>query len=99
VAADPDHFNRIYQPELARGGAEICRLAPHTGAMAALTSRGPNVWDFRCCASPDGRLIAFCRAETGELPGLWVMKADGSDPRLLTRGLRDQGADHPRWVP
>ncbi|MCZ7636081.1 MAG: hypothetical protein M5U12_08640, partial [Verrucomicrobia bacterium] len=25
--------------------------------------------------------------------------ADGTDPRLLTRGLADQGADHPRWLP
>jgi len=51
------------------------------------------------CESPDGRLIAFCRAETGGAPGLWVMRADGSGQRLLTRGLEDRGADHPRWLP
>ena len=96
---DTDHFNRDYKPELARGGTEICRLHPLTGAVTVLTTRVPPVWDFRCGESPDGRQIAFCRAGTGGLPGLWVMHADGSHPRLLTRGLEEQGADHPRWLP
>ena len=96
---DTDHFNRDYKPELARGGTEICRLDPHTGAVTALTTSDPPVWDFRGGASPDGLQIAFCRAETGGVPGLWVMNTDGSHPRLLTRGLDERGADHPRWVP
>jgi len=28
-----------------------------------------------------------------------VMEADGSNPRQLTKGLDDRGADHPRWLP
>ena len=96
---DTDHFNREFKPELARGGVEICRIEPSTGAVTALTSQTPPVWDFRACASPDDRLIAFCRAAAGDLPGLWVMRADGSDQRLLTRGLDEGGADHPRWLP
>lgn len=96
---DTDHFNRDYKPELARGGTGICRLDPGTGTATALTSATPSVWDFRSCESPDGRLVAFCRAETGSGPALWVMGADGGHPRLLTRGLEDQGADHPRWLP
>ena len=27
------------------------------------------------------------------------MNADGSNPRELTKGLDNRGADHPRWVP
>lgn len=96
---DTDHFNRDYRPDLARGGTEICRLDPTTGTVTALTASAPPVWDFRASESPDGRQIAFCRATTGGLPELWLMNADGTDPRLLTRGLADQGADHPRWLP
>ena len=96
---DTDHFNRDYRPELARGGTQICRLDPDTGAVTVLAPSIPPAWDFRCTESPDGGQIAFCRAETGGVPGLWVMDADGSRPRLLSRGLDGQGADHPRWVP
>lgn len=96
---DTDHFNREFKPELARGGTQVCRLDPASGEVAVLTSNTPPGWDFRACESPEGSLIAFCRAENGGVPGLWVMEADGSGQRLLTRGLEDQGADHPRWLP
>ncbi|MDD2764397.1 MAG: hypothetical protein PHE83_10530 [Opitutaceae bacterium] len=96
---DTDHFNRGYKPELAKGGTEICRLNPETGVMMILTASVPPVWDFRCCESPNGNLIAFCRAETGGVPGLWVMNAEGTRARLLTQGLAEQGADYPRWLP
>ena len=96
---DTDHFNRDFKPELARGGTEICRLNPTSGAVVRLTKSEPPVWDFRASESPDDRLVAFCRAETGGVPALWVMKADGSRPTLLTRGLDEKGADHPSWLP
>lgn len=96
---DTDHFNRDFKPELARGGAGICRIDPKSGEIARLTGMDSPTWDFRACESPDGQWIAFCRAETGGSPALWVMDSDGSNPRLLSRGLDDQGADHPRWLP
>ena len=96
---DADHFNRDYKPGLAQGGTEIHRLNPHDGSVQRLTKSVPSVWDFRCSESPDGRHILFCRAATGEPPAIWIMDADGSNPRLLTKGLDDRGADHPRWVP
>lgn len=96
---DTDHFNREYKPERAEGGTRVCRLDPATGSFADLTSPGPLQWDFRCGESPEGGWIAFCRAPTGGVPGLWVMKADGSSPRFLTDGLDGRGADHPRWFP
>jgi TolB protein len=94
---DLDHFNRDYKPELARGGTEICRLDPRDGRVTALTSSRPPVWDFRASESPDGKYVAFCRAETGGAPAIWVMDADGGNPRLITRGVDGLGADHPRW--
>lgn len=96
---DTDHFNRDFKPELARGGTEICRLDPRDGSVTRLTHNEPPVWDFRASESPDGRQIIFCRAETGGAAAIWVMDADGRHPRLLTRGLEDKGADHPRWLP
>lgn len=95
---DVDHFNRDFKPELARGGTQICRLDPRDGRMTVLTQSEPPVWDFRASESPDGKSVAFCRAKTGESPSLWVMDSDGKNPRFLTGGIDDRGADHPRWL-
>ena len=95
---DTDHFNRDFKPELARGGAHLCRLDPRDGSIAPLTAATAGVWDFRASESPDGREMVFCRARTGGPPELWVMDAAGGNERLLTRGLDGKGADHPRWV-
>jgi len=96
---DTDHFNRDFKPDAARGGVQICRLDPGTGRTTSLTPEAPGVWDFRASVSDDGTSIVFCRAETGGAPGLWMMDADGRHARLLTRGIDDKGADHPRWLP
>jgi hypothetical protein len=96
---DTDHFNRDFKPDLARGGTEICRLNPADGSVTRLTSSTPPVWDFRPSASPDGRHIVFCRAATGGASEIWIMDSDGRNPRLRTRGLDNQGADFPRWLP
>ncbi|PYI87634.1 MAG: serine/threonine protein kinase [Verrucomicrobia bacterium] len=96
---DTDHFNRDFKPDLARGGAEICRLDLRDNLVTRLTHSEPSVWDFRPSESPDGRQIIFCRAQTGGVAGIWVMAADGRGQHLLTRGLDDKGADHPRWLP
>jgi Tol biopolymer transport system component len=95
---DVDHFNRDYKPELARGGTEICKLDVRDGRITVLTPSDPPVWDFRTSESPDGKLIAFCRAKTGEAPAIWVMDADGNNPRKITQGIEERGADHPRWI-
>ncbi len=96
---DTDHFNRDYKPDSARGGVHLCRLDPRTRAITPLTAETPGTWDFRASESPDGASLVFARAETGGTPALWVADADGRHPRLLTRGLHDQGADHPVWLP
>jgi TolB protein len=96
---DTDHFNRDFKPELARGGTEVSQLDPHDRSVTPLTHSEPAVWDFRASESPDGQFILFCRAETGRALAIWRMDADGRNPRLLTRGLDNRGADHPRWLP
>lgn len=96
---DTDHFNRDFKPDLAKGGTEICRMDPKTGEVDRITQSDPPVWDFRQAESSDGTHILFCRAETGETPGLWIVDADGTNERLLTKGVDELGADHPRWIP
>ncbi len=95
---DTDHFNREYKPALARGGTEICRMNPQDKSVARLTRSEPPVWDFRGHESPNGKRVLFCRAETGGAPGIWIVNSDGTNERLLTRGIDERGADHPRWV-
>lgn len=96
---DVDHFNRDFKPEAARGGVQIFRIDPSNGQTTSLTPETPNVWNFRASASDDGKSIVFCRAETGGSPALWVMDSNGKKARLLTRGIDEKGADHPRWLP
>jgi hypothetical protein len=96
---DLDHFNRDFRPEQARGGVCISRLDPDTGGITDLTELKEGQWDFRASESPDGKYIVFCRAATGESPAIRVMNSDGSDGRVVTRGIDDKGVDHPRWLP
>ncbi len=96
---DVDHFNRDFKPELARGGVQICRLDPRDARVTELTPSNTGVWDFRASQSPDGKQIVFCRAATGGAPAVWVMDSDGTNPRGITRGVDNLGADHPRWLP
>ena len=47
--------------------------------------------------SPDGKWIAFKSDRDGKRSQLYVMRADGSDPRRLTTWLRAGGAMAPSW--
>jgi TolB protein len=47
--------------------------------------------------SPDGKKIAYMSIRQGELPNVWVMNTDGSQPIQLTS---DESAEHkPNWFP
>jgi Tol biopolymer transport system component len=94
-----DHFQRAFEPELSTGGSHLCLLNPTTGAMKPLTESVENQWDFRAAPQPDGNGILFCRAKVGETPSIWLTNSDGTEPRRLTQGIGDKGADHPRWLP
>jgi Tol biopolymer transport system component len=96
---DTDHFNRDWKPEMARGGTTVCRLNPADGALTDLTEPKSRRWDFRASPSANGRWIAFCRCEVGDVPSIWVMNSSGGEKRKLTDGLNGAGADQPRWLP
>lgn len=95
---DTDHFNREFEPEQASGGVHLSLIDPVSGASTALTAPANGVWDFRGTPSADGRHVAYCRALTGGVPELRVLSTASGDSRVLTRGVDDSGADHPRWV-
>lgn len=96
---DVDHFNRDYQPETARGGAQLCLINPFSGAIIELTPAANRRWDFRATWSRAGDKLAFIRADVGGPGQLWVMNSDGSGARFLTVGDREVGVDHPHFLP
>ncbi len=96
---DTNHFNRDYKPEAARGGAGICLIDPRDGAITSLTGSRASEWEMYPDWSPDGKQLLYCRAGVGEDPAIWVMDSGGGGRRMLTRGIRNQGAIHPRWLP
>ena len=66
--------------------------------IAGLTKGDLYDLDWGICPvwSPDGKMIAFEACELnpkGFEPGIWIMKADGSDARRISDGER------PRWHP
>jgi Tol biopolymer transport system component len=54
--------------------------------------------DVAAAWSPDGQLIAFTSYRTG-FPSIWIMNADGSDPRLVSEGTNDYSDVFPSWSP
>ncbi len=70
------------------GKLQIFTINPDGTGKKQLTTEGDNgrpVW------SPDGKKIAFMSTRDG--PGIWVMNADGAEPKFLAKGLM------PAWSP
>jgi len=94
----PDHEEFVFKPDDARGGTHLRLLDPDTAAVYDLTPPEEGRWDFRLSIAPAGDRILFSRARPGAPAELWIMDADGSNPRFLTRGFEDKGADFGRWL-
>jgi len=81
--------------------AEIYAMRPDGSERRQLTRN--NLSDTDPDWSPDGRLIAFVRAQDSmpqsptRRPDIWVMNADGSHAHRIY--VAPQWADHPRWSP
>jgi len=84
--------------DMSAGGSQLCLLNPETGAVTELTAAVEGVFDYRAAWSPEGDRILFTRARLGAPRELWIMHADGSQPRRLTDGYQHKGADFARWL-
>jgi len=78
-------------------GTEISLIDPFSGRETRLTHSDPPLWNYHPVWSPDGEQLAFCRSKVGCRSELWVMDADGGNPRFLTAGYGGVGADHAIW--
>ncbi len=87
-------------PSDAQGGTEICRLDPRPARIEALTHGEPPNVGF-------SRQRVARRQAPGFLPRRHRRSArrsgrrtpTASNPRQITQGQDNQGADHPRWLP
>jgi TolB protein len=69
-------------------------VAAASGRGAKRITRGPDR-DLMPAWSPDGQTIAFSRQSTEDgMPDVWLVGADGSDPRVLV-----EGGLAPSWAP
>ncbi len=91
--------NRREEAEYQPRNTEIYRVSVADGRVVALTDReGP---DQAPRLSPDGRLIAYTgfddRYQGYQVSRLYVMNADGSNPRLISKDL-DRSVANIQWA-
>ena len=76
----------------------LYRARPDGSDMEQLTSDGNHA--IRHEWSPDGKWIAFVRADEYDAPGdVWVMRADGTDARRVFESIYGNGLAHLAWSP
>jgi len=73
----------------------IYRMSSSGGEATALTQNSGVALNFHPRISPDGKLIAFVSDRRGQ-NNLWVMNADGSNPRAVFNDLAVRVAE-PAW--
>jgi TolB protein len=96
----PDGVRAIFAVRSGRG-TDLVATGELGGSLVRLTqSQGSN--GSPAC-SPDGRLVAFFSTRTtGEGPGLYLMRVDGTRPKRISTLLGDSlrwGARSPRTAP
>jgi TolB protein len=94
-AVSPDGTTVVFQRRLDGAGFVIASIPITGGAVTELTERAvvlEPAW------SPDGTMIAFTGSLDDDAFGLWVMDADGSDPRRIA-GSGSFDTLSPSWSP
>ena len=75
----------------------IYRMPATGGEASVLTQNSGVALNFQPRISPDGRTIAFISDRRGQY-NLWVMNADGSNPRAVFTDLNATAVE-PAWTP
>jgi hypothetical protein len=75
----------------------IYRMPSSGGEATALTQNSGVALNFQPRISPDGKSIAFISDRKGQY-NLWVMNADGSNPRAVFTDLNATALE-PAWMP
>jgi Tol biopolymer transport system component len=75
----------------------IYRVPAEGGTAESLTQNSGIALNYHPRYSPDGNEIAFVSDRKGQ-DNLWVMKADGSDPRAIVLD-KDSRFAEPTWTP
>jgi eukaryotic-like serine/threonine-protein kinase len=88
----PDGRSVVFQG-IRGGGTHIWRL--DVGAEPIQLTSDPRFEDTSPQWSPDGRSIAFCRGQGTAPSSLWLMAADGGNPRQVA----EIGLNTARWLP
>ncbi len=84
-------------PEVGLAGTDLYRVHPNGTGLKRLTNTKQDIDMLSASYSPDGRSIVFSQTGKGGLPDLWVMRADGTKVRQLTRSAKWDSA--PDWGP
>jgi len=81
------------------GKADLWLFQPDGAERVQLTD-APQAFDVHPTFSPDGRRIAFIRGDRStQSSGVWILNADGSDPRPVVRGkARSERLASPVWI-
>jgi len=88
----PDGRSVVFQG-IRGGGTHIWRL--DIGAEPVQLTSDPRFEDAIPQWSPDGSTIAFCRGQGAAPSSLWLMAADGGNPRQVA----EIGLNTARWLP
>lgn len=84
--------NQFVAAAFENGKSQIYAIADGNGSPTKLTDLPEGAYDP--ILSPDGNFIAYI-ARKGNFSELWLMRADGSRPALLT----NQASRYPAWSP
>ena len=93
AAPAADQAKILFPCKRSGSSYEICLMDADGGDAQKLTDS--KVFNTFPAWSPDGKTIAFCRYEEGQPSSIWVMDADGTNVKQLTRGP-DRA---PAWSP
>lgn len=95
-------ISRDYRQERPGGGhqiqSDLVTFSPEVGGALRLTDT-LNRWEYYPTWSPDGSMIAYSRTSAEGNGAIWIVDADGADPRRVTDPPGSKDDWQPTWSP